>query len=129
MREITIDDKKYNISCTVYTTFLYKQEFKSKMMDDFGKFIQIQSALGEKNDELAQKKISKDKKNIEISKIFFNGADDTIEILLQITYAEIKTANPNFMNYMDFVKTISSIGLNDQWVLEVVTEASNCFRG
>lgn len=129
MREITIDENKYNISCTVYTTFLYKKEFGTKMADDYGKFMEIQSTLSKKQDELKKEKISENDRNFEIGKTYLSGLDDTIEILLQLTYIEIKTVNPNFMNYMDFVKTIKSINLSNSWISEVVKETTDCFRG
>ena len=101
MKKITIDGKEFEISCSAYSKFLYKKMFGSGMIQDINK----------------------------LNKLTEETIDDGIDVLFQVTYILILMANPKFMSFEDFLKSISAINLSDPWVSEVTELAVDSFLG
>lgn len=127
MKTITICDKEYVVNSTAYTRFLYKQTFNTKIFADIAmlnKFNQGQEKLAK---ELKAKKLKQEEIDAEISTYIMENVDDFIDVMLKLAYIFIKTANPDFESFEDWLKEIETINVNDSWISEVTELAVSSF--
>ena len=127
MKKIVIDDKHYNIDCSAYTYIQYKQVFKKGIFSD----IQIlKNFFTKQANSIIKMKLENINEN-EINNILSNelllDIDDFIEAITRLTYIFIYTNDTNFMSYEDFMKGISRLSIEDDWVTEVTEFAVEKF--
>lgn len=96
MRQITINDKEYQIMGTAFTSYLYKKDFKQSLTSDVLEFSTMQE----------------------------NGVGVDDVNLLQITYALIKTAKRDVEPFETWLESLGQINLQD-FVAEVIEEAGD----
>lgn len=111
MKEITIDNQKYNIDCNALTLVQYKSFFKSGIIHDLQMVYEyaIRSAAIQENN------------NIQI---------DTDEVMIkatQIAWILIYTANNKVESYENWLKTIKTLTIDADWIAEVTECAVDCF--
>lgn len=129
MKKIVIDDKHYNIDCSAYTYIQYKQVFKKGIFSDiqtiknfFTKQAEIIIKLKTENENISEDDISDKIENELLFEI-----DDFVEAITRLAYIFIYTNDTNFMSYEDFMKGISRLSINDDWVIEVTEFAVEKF--
>ncbi len=131
MKTITIDGKEYNIKCTAYTKFQYKQLFNRGIFQDI-KVLNQMEITREKTIKKAKEEnpnITNEELDSLVGMAVFEDLDDVIDVMLRIAYVEILTANPKFKSFEDFIKSIENIKINEAWVSEVTELAVNSFCG
>lgn len=108
MKKITINEKEYTIDCNAYTRFLYKKTFGTGIFKDIDKLT----------------KYTQGKEGL-----LLDNLDEVLDDILQITYILIKTANPTFESYENWLKSLTKIKVSDPWISEVTELAVTSFLG
>ncbi len=127
MKTITINGKKFDIDCNAFTYVKYKTFFKTGIMKDI-QFIQdytIKQTVVSK--QLEDKGISEEEKLIKVSDCMINDTDDFIIKVTQLAWILIYTADKKVENYEDWLKNITNLKIDDDWIVEVAELAVNCF--
>lgn len=126
MKEIKIGEDTYPIDCNALTYVEFKKIFGIGIYEDINvirKYMLKQLELIKE----AQKDNIEVKKIIEIvSKAQIDDVSSFIESITRITYILIKTANDDFMEYKEWLKTFNP-KLQDDWISEVTGYAVDCF--
>lgn len=127
MKTITICDKEYPIDCNAFTYVKYKSFFKTGIMKDM-QFIQNylikQTVVA---NQLENKKISDAEKLGQVSDYMIDDTDEFVTKVTQIAWILIYTANNKIENYEDWLKSITTFKIDDEWIVEVTEFAVNCF--
>lgn len=129
MKQITIEDKKYNINCNAFTLILHKRLFNRGIMQDV-KILQSYLVTQITQTNAIKKKLPKLNDSEVISKVadYMNSyIDDFIEAITRITYTLIYTVDENFISYDEFLKSINKLKIDDDWIVEVTEFAVDCF--
>ena len=129
MKEIEIDGKKYNISCTAYTRFQYKKIFGVGIFEDIAKINNFNTLSLSKREELKKEGKSEQEIDTIIQSMMMSNLDDFIDVLQRLAYIEILTANSNMEPYEKWLSGINQISLSDKWIAEVTELAVNSFCG
>lgn len=127
MKKITINGNEFDIDCNAYTRFLYKKEFGVGIFKDLEKLTNFSNLQNEKRKELEGK--SEEEINTEINKLILQNIDDFLDVILQVAYILILTANSNVGNFQSFLKKIDKINVSEAWISEVTELAVNSFLG
>ena len=129
MKEIEIDGKKYNISCTAYTRLLYKKTFGVGIFEDINIINNFNSMSSQKQEEM--KKEGKTEKEISnaVNTMMMEKLDDFMDVIQRISYIEILTADPKVGTYEEWLSKIENIKLSDPWIAEVTEYAVTSFCG
>lgn len=123
MKQITIDDKVYEIDCNAFTFIKYKSIFKTGILKDMQtiqnyliKQTVVSQKLEENNGELSQ-----------LSDYMINDTDEFITKITQITWILIYTANNKIAEYEEWLKSIKKFDISADWISEVTEFAVDCF--
>lgn len=126
MEKITINNIEYNVSCNAFTRVKYSSCFGRKIFKDI-------SILNEFNEKLTavdnEEELSDKEKETKKQKVSLENMDNMLDVLLQLAYVEIVTANPNFVSYDKWLQGLDNIDLSGEWITTVMNLAMNCFRG
>lgn len=125
MKNIVINEIEYAIECNAYTRILYNSYFKSKIFKDLAEVNKYNVELG-KIDEL---KISQKEKDSRKEQYSFEMLDDILDIICKLTYIVIRTANPNFKEYNEWLKDLPNLDMQGEWITTVIELITDCFRG
>lgn len=123
MKKVTIGDKEYSLECNAFTRILYKKIFGKAIFKDI-------SALNEyynKTEEVNKENISEEEKEKKKNRIMLENYDDILDVIMQMAYIEIFTHDRKFISYEEWLSTMDKIDINQEWVGEVVSIATNCF--
>lgn len=129
MKEIEIDGKKYNISCTAYTRFLYKKTFGVGIFEDINVINNFNSLSLHTQEKLKKEGKTDEEIKAEINSLMMSKLDDFIDVIQRIAYIEILTANPEIGTFEKWISGINQIKLSDKWIAEVTEYAVNSFCG
>lgn len=113
MKEIIIDNIKYNIDCNALTLVKYKSFFKTGIIHD----LQIVYEYALKSAVVQEEH----KSNIECD------ADEAIIVATKIAWILIYTADNKVERYEDWLKKIKTLTINADWIAEVTEYAVDCF--
>lgn len=126
MKEVKIGDNNYKIDCNALTYIEFKKIFGIGIYEDINvirKYMLKQLELIKE----AQKDNVDVKKIVEIvSRAQIDDVSSFIESITRITYILIKTADENFMEYNEWLKTFNP-KLQDSWISEVTGYTVDCF--
>lgn len=122
MKEINISAKLYKINCNAYTYIIYPKLFGNSIFEDISV---IQQFVG--SGALTLEKLKNDNNNLsddEIAEMITKSFSAEklqayIESSLKLAYALIYTANNDFMEYNEWLKTIRNIDAGDEWIAEI----------
>lgn len=132
MKKINICGKEFDIDCNAFTYVEYRKKFKEngifKDFETINNFTTMQvlltSQLKEKNPEITEAELIK-----EISRTMISYMDEYIEAITRVAYICCYTANKNIGNYEEWLKGLTRVNTNDQWIVEVTELAVDCFCG
>lgn len=129
MKTIVIDGKEYEIDCNALTFVQYKKMFKRGIFEDMQivkNYLVLQTL---KTQEIKEKypQMTEDIINNEVSNYMTKYLDDFIEVITQITYIMIYSANEKIEEYEKWLKNIKTFKIDDDWVAEVTEFAVDCF--
>lgn len=127
MKQIEICGKKYDIECTAFTYVKYKSFFKTGILQDLKKIKEYLIKQTVISTHLENKKMSEAEKLSQISDYMINDTDDFVTKITQIAWILIYTANNKIENYDEWLKSITTFKVDDQWIVEVTEFAVNCF--
>lgn len=127
MKTITICGKEYDIDCNAFTYIKYKTFFKNGIMKDM-QFIQNylikQTVVA---NQLENKKINDAEKLGQVSDYMIDDTDEFVTKVTQIAWILIYTANNKIEGYEDWLKSITTFKIDDDWIVEVTEFAVDCF--
>jgi len=127
MKQIEICGKKYDIDCNALTYVKYKTFFKSGIIKDLH-FIQNylvkQTIISQQFDNQNMNEMEKINK---ISDYMIEDTDEFVSIVSRIAWILIYTANNKIEDYENWLKSLSSFKIDDDWIAEVTEFAVNCF--
>lgn len=128
MKQIEICGKKYEIECNALTYVKYKSIFKTGIVKDMF-FIQNylikQSVISSQYEE--NKNLSDSEKLSQISNYMIDDTDEFVTKITQIAWILIYTANNKIESYEDWLKSITTFKIDDDWIAEVTEYAVDCF--
>lgn len=132
MKKINICGKEFDIDCNAFTYVEYRKKFKEngifKDFETINNFTTMQvlltGQLKEKNPEITEAELIK-----EISRTMISYMDEYIEAITRVAYICCYTANKNIGSYEDWLKGLTRVNTNDQWIVEVTELAVDCFCG
>lgn len=128
MKQIEICGKKYEIECNALTYVKYKSIFKTGIVKDMS-FIQNylikQSVISSQYEE--NKNLSDSEKLSQISNYMIDDTDEFVTKITQIAWILIYTANNKIESYEDWLKSIKTFKIDDDWIVEVTEIAVDCF--
>lgn len=132
MKKINICGKEFDIDCNAFTYVEYRKKFKEngifKDFETINNFTTMQvlltSQLKEKNPEITEAELIK-----EISRTMISYMDEYIEAITRVAYICCYTANKNIGSYEEWLKGLTRVNTNDQWIVEVTELAVDCFCG
>lgn len=129
MKQIVIEDKKYDIDCNAWTYVLHKKLFNKGIMQDIHILQNYVITQTIKASELKQKlpDLTEEQINEQVSKFMNEYIDDFIESITRIAYTLICTANEKMITYEEFLKGIKNFKIDDDWIVEVTEIAVDCF--
>lgn len=129
MKTITICGKEHNIECNAFTHIQYKKIFNRGIIEDIqvlNDYLITQTItileLKEKNPKISEIELTK-----KLNETMINKIDDFIDVVTRVAYIEIYSANDNIEDYEMFLKGITSIKIDDDWIAEVTELAVDCF--
>lgn len=126
MKQITINDKVYDISCNAFTRVQYKSIFGRGIFED----IKLLNDFSVKQ-EMARKALPEDATEEEITNainlVMMENLDDFIDVIERIAYIMIYTANEKVGTFADWLKGIDKIDLSAEWISEVTEYTVSCF--
>lgn len=127
MKTITICGKEYNIDCNAFTYIKYKSFFNTGIMKDM-QFIQNylikQTVVA---NQLKNEKISDAERLGQVSDYMIDDTDEFVTKVTQIAWILIYTANNKIESYKDWLKSITTFKIDDDWIVEVTEFAVDCF--
>ena len=127
MKTITICGKEYPIDCNALTYVKYKSIFKTGILKDL-QFIQNylikQTVIAT---QVENERITNDEKLNKISEYMIDDTDEFVIKITQVAWILIYTANSKIADYNEWLKSMSSFKINDDWIAEVAEFAVNCF--
>lgn len=132
MKRINICGKEFDIDCNAFTYVEYRKKFKEngifKDFETINNFTTMQvlltGQLKEKNPEITEAELIK-----EISRTMISYMDEYIEAITRVAYICCYTANKNIGSYEEWLKGLTRVNTNDQWIVEVTELAVDCFCG
>lgn len=127
MKTITICDKQYDIDCNAFTYVKYKSIFKTGIIQDMQivkEYLIKQSVI---STQLKEAKLSDSERLEKISEYMKDDIDGLVIKVTQIAWILIYTANNKTEDYEDWLKSIKSFKIDDDWIAEVTEFAVNCF--
>ena len=128
MKQIEICGKKYEIECNALTYVKYKSIFKTGIVKDMS-FIQNylikQSVISSQYEE--NKNLNDSEKLSQISNYMIDDTDEFVTKITQIAWILIYTANNKIESYEDWLKSIKTFKIDDDWIAEVTEIAVDCF--
>lgn len=132
MKKINICGKEFDIDCNAFTYVEYRKKFKEngifKDFETINNFTTMQvlltSQLKEKNPKITEAELIK-----EISRTMISYMDEYIEAITRVAYICCYTANKNIGSYEEWLKGLTRVNTNDQWIVEVTELAVDCFCG
>lgn len=132
MKKINICGKEFDIDCNAFTYVEYRKKFKEngifKDFETINNFTTMQvlltGQLKEKNPEITEAELIK-----EISRTMISYMDEYIEAITRVAYICCYTANKNIGSYEEWLKGLTRVNTNDQWIVEVTELAVDCFCG
>ena len=128
MKQIEICGKKFEIECNALTYVKYKSIFKTGIVKDMF-FIQNylikQSVISSQYEE--NKNLSDSEKLSQISNYMIDDTDEFVTKITQIAWILIYTANNKIESYEDWLKSITTFKIDDDWIAEVTEIAVDCF--
>ena len=129
MKQIVIEDKKYDIDCNAWTYVLHKKLFNKGIMQDIHILQNYVITQTIKASELKQKLpvLTEEQINEQVSNFMNEYIDDFIESITRIAYTLICTANEKMISYEEFLKGIKNFKIDDDWIVEVTEIAVDCF--
>ena len=74
-----------------------------------------------------KQQVSEEEKEKKKNKIMLENYDDILDVIMQMAYIEIFTHDRKFISYEEWLSTMDKIDINQEWVGEVVSIATNCF--
>ena len=128
MKEITIDNLKYNIDCNALTYVKYMSFFQTGILKDLDvirNYLIKQSIIAK---QLESEHLEEAEMLNQISNIMRDDMDEFITILTRITWILIYTADNKIDDYETWLKNIKRIKLDEKWIAEVTEYAVKCFR-
>lgn len=129
MKQIIIENNKYDIDCNALTFILHKRLFKKGIMQDIDILRNYLITQTIKANEIKVKypELSEFEINNQVSNFMNDYIDDFIEAITRITYTLIYTANDKVVSYENFLKNIKKFKIDDDWIVEVTEIAVDCF--
>lgn len=127
MKEITIDNKNYKIDCNALTRFKYKKIFNSGILEDISKINSVNEKRNEVMKKYEKSKMSENELNEKIGIEIAGEVDKVLDVILQLAYILILTANPDFDDFENWLSTIKKINISDSWISEVTEIAVSSF--
>lgn len=113
MKEITIDNLKYNIDCNALTLVKYKSFFKTGIIHD----LQTVYEYAIRNAAIQE----------DVNKSMNIDTDEVIIKATQIAWILIYTANNQIESYENWLKSIKNLTIDSDWIAEVTEYAVDCF--
>ena len=127
MKTIKICDKEYDIDCNALTFLQFKKAFGVGIFKDIQTLKTFFAKQAEKIVALKEKGL----REVDIEKVLneeiLDYVDDFVEAITRIAYILIYTANSKFKSYEDFMKDISKLSIDDDWIVEVTEFAVEKF--
>lgn len=127
MKTITICDKQFDIDCNALTYVKYKSFFKTGIIQDMQtvkEYLIKQSVI---SNQLKDTKLNDAERMEKISEYMKDDVDIFVIKVTQIAWILIYTANNRIEDYEDWLKSIKSFKIDDDWIAEVTEFAVNCF--
>lgn len=127
MKTITICDKQFDIDCNALTYVKYKSFFKTGIIQDMQtvkEYLIKQSVI---SNQLKGTKLNDAERLEKISEYMKDDVDIFVIKVTQIAWILIYTANNRIEDYEDWLKSIKSFKIDDDWIAEVTEFAVNCF--
>lgn len=127
MKTITICDKQFDIDCNALTYVKYKSFFKTGIIQDMQtvkEYLIKQSVI---SNQLKDTKLNDAERLEKISEYMKDDVDIFVIKVTQIAWILIYTANNRIEDYEDWLKSIKSFKIDDDWIAEVTEFAVNCF--
>lgn len=130
LKTITISGKSYEINSNAYTRVIYKRAFGSDIFKDLRILTDFANKQNEYVKTLEKENLTEEEKNNKVGLFVLEIIGDFIEVIEQMAYALILTANPKLnITYEAFLQGIESIDFNEGWIGEVTELAVSSFRG
>ena len=130
MKKITICGKEYEISSNAYTRIIYKRTFGSGIFRDLKVLSEFANKQNDYIKSLEGEKLTQEEKDKKVGLFVLEIIDDFIEVIEQMAYALILTANPKInVSYESFLQGIEEINFSEGWIGEVTEMAVSSFRG
>jgi hypothetical protein len=127
MKKIKICDKEYTIDCNAFTYIQFKKVFNRGIFKDIQILKDFLVKQTTKITELKLLKLSEEEIEEKISNMMLNEIDEYVEALTRLTYIFIMTANENVTDYETWMKGITKLSIDDDWVVEVTEFAVDNF--
>lgn len=127
MKTITICGKEYPIECNALTYVQYKNVFKTGIIKDMQilKNYLIRQTIVSK--EAEDKNISDVEKISFVSNYMNEYIDDFIATVTKMAWILIYTADDKVTDYETWLKSIRTMKIDDDWIVEVTEFAVDCF--
>ena len=129
MKIITICDKQYEIECNAFTYIQYRKVFDKGIFEDIQiiKDYLITQTITSMEIKEKNPKITEIEMSLKLNKIMEEKIDSFIEAITRIAYILIYTANADIADYETFLRGISKLNIDDDWIVEVTEFAVDCF--
>lgn len=127
MKTITICGKQYKIDCNAFAYVKYKNIFKTGILNDMQfikKFLIKQTVVAK---QLEENGLSEVEKASQLSDYMILDTDEFVTKITQIAWILIYTADDKIEDYEQWLKSISTFKIDDDWIAEVTEFAVNCF--
>lgn len=127
-KKVTICGKEYNLKSSAYCILEYKRVFGKGLMADINSLSAISQKIELTRKVGKEANKSEEEINIDIETIAMAEIDNLVQIPLQVAYILIKSSNPTFMSFDEWLKTLDEIDIEDAWISEVTELAVKSFR-
>lgn len=126
MKQITINDKTYDIACNAFTRVQYKSIFGRGIFED----IKLLNDFSVKQEEVLKtlpEDATDEEKTNAVNLVMMENLDNFIDVIERIAYIMIYTANDKIGTFADWLKGIDKIDLSASWISEVTEYTVSCF--
>jgi hypothetical protein len=127
MKKINICGKEYLIDCNAFTYVQFKKKFNTGIFKDIQTIKDFLVSQTQKITLLKLQDLSDLEIEDKLSSLMLEDIDGYIDAITRLAYIFIYTANENIEGYEAFMKGISKLSIDDDWVVEVTEFAVDNF--
>jgi hypothetical protein len=127
MKKINICEKEYTIDCNAFTYIQFKKMFGTGIFKDIQIIKDFLVNQTQKITLLKLQNLTEIEIEEKLSSLMLDDIDGYIEAITRMAYIFIYTANERTEDYETFMKGISKLSIDDDWVVEVTEFAVDNF--